>query len=341
MSSSEVIVIGGGPAGSAAAISLAQRGLEVVIFEGSSFPRHRPGETLHPGIEPLCQQLGVVDRLLTAAQLRHEGNWVQWEGSCHFVPFGGDEKGPWRGFQVLRADLDAILLHRAQELGVRVRQPCRVCQPILQDNRIAGAIASDGEWRSRFIIDATGSRRWLAKQLKLTVENHSPLLIANYGYAEGNCPLRDEAPAIVADDLGWTWTARVRPQLYQWTRLSFVRENVREKIAQNWLPAELSGLQPAGKPRAADVTWRVVREMAGAGYFIVGDAAAVLDPASSHGVLKAIMSGIMAGDAIDRILKCGEPESRITKAYCQWLGDWFEEDLVKLKEFYNRLDYTF
>ena len=65
--------------------------------------------------------------------------------------------------------------------------------------------------------------RWLGRALGVTSPARSPRLIARYGYVEGSCPARDDAPALVGDSTGWTWTALVRPQTYQWTRVSFGR----------------------------------------------------------------------------------------------------------------------
>lgn len=329
MSRLDVAIVGSGPAGSAAAIWCATSGLRVTVIECEQFPRERPGETLHPGIEPLLSQLGVADRVLSAGFLRHEGNWVEWEGDRRFVPFGADDAGPWRGFQAWRADFDAILLNRAIELGVEVRQPCRALRPIVSENRIVGVVTSDGTTLSSFVIDATGRQHWLARQLKLKIKNCSPRLIAHFGYMEG-CPIRDDAPEIVADKRGWTWTARVRPQLYQWTRLAFDNQ----PMDKDWIPEEWSGLKPRGRRCSADVTWRVVAQAAGLGYFMVGDAAAVLDPASSHGVLKAIMSGMMAGHLITQIVNQGQIESRAIQGYCQWVDNWFQHDLSRLRELY-------
>lgn len=333
MSSADVIIIGGGPGGTAAAISCAQRGARVVILEGESFPRHRPGETLHPGIEPLLQQLGVAEQVLQAGFLRHEGNWVQWDGERRFVPFGADAGGPWRGFQVWRAEFDAILLERAKSLGVQVRQPCRAERPILKGNRIAGVVTSDGEIHASFVVDATGRKQWLARKMDLQVNTYSPRLIARFGYVEGDCPIRDDAPAIVADNKGWTWTARVRPQVYQWTRLSFDKE----AVEPDWLPEEFRGLKPLGKMSGAEMTWRATAQPAGRGYFLVGDAAAVLDPASSHGVLKAIMSGMMAGHLLPQIIQGKQREDHATAGYCKWIRDWFEHDVGELTKLYSTL----
>lgn len=328
-SEAEVVIIGSGPSGSAAAIWCAQIGLSVVIIEREQFPRERPGETLHPGIEPLLRQLGVAE-LLKGGFLRHEGNWIQWEGKKQFVPFGSDNTGVWQGFQLWRADFDAILLNRAKELGVKVLQPCRASQLIVSENRVIGVVTSEGPLRSSFVIDAAGGQHWLARELDLKIKSYSPRLIAYYGYAEGECPIRDYVPAIVADKQGWTWTARIRPQLYQWTRLSFDNE----LIDRDWMPVEFFGLKPRGKTRGADVTWRAVTAPAGLGYFVAGDAAAVLDPASSHGVLKAIMSGIMAGYLITQIFNDGQLEYKAIHKYCQWIHNWFQHDIEKLKSLY-------
>lgn len=333
MSSADVSIVGSGPAGTAAAIQCAQAGLRVVLIDREPFPRERPGETLHPGIEPLLRQLGVSERILSAGFLRHDGNWVQWEGDSRFMRFGSDHSGQWHGFQAWRADFDAILLNRARELGVQVLQPRRALQPIVSGGRVVGVVTSQGPLRSSFLIDAAGGQHWLARQLGLKVTEYSPPLVASFGYGEGECCIRDDAPAIVADKLGWTWTARVRPRLYQWTRLAFEHKTLDE----DWVPPEFERLKPRGRTRGADVTWRIVKETAGPGYFIVGDAAAVLDPAASHGVLKAVMSGILAGHCITRVLWYGHPEATATRAYRQWLSDWFKHDVTGLKKLYSGL----
>src|SRR5882724_5704622 len=113
----DVVVIGGGPAGAAAAIACATRGLCVVLCERERFTLERPGETLHPGIEPLLAQLGVADRLPQVVGARHAGIWIEWGSARRFEPFGADAHGPWLGFQVRRSDFDALLLERAREVG--------------------------------------------------------------------------------------------------------------------------------------------------------------------------------------------------------------------------------
>jgi flavin-dependent dehydrogenase len=304
----------------------------VVVVERSAFPREAPGETLHPGVEPLLRDLGVWQEVLAAGFLRHEGHWVRWEGPLRFVPFGRDEGGPWRGFQAWRPCFDAILLDSARRAGAKVLQPCRWVRARLEGGRVAGVDTRGGPLWAVFVVDATGRHGWLAREVGLGVGHFGPRLIAHYGYAEGSCPARDDAPALAADAGGWTWTARVRPGLYQWTRLAFGRE----RLDREWLPPELRGLRRGGA-RGADVTWRRLRAPAGPGYFVAGDAAAVLDPTSSHGVLKALLSGMMAGRLIATVCRGGWPEKTAARAYCDWVRGWFEHDVVRLAGLYSLL----
>jgi 2-polyprenyl-6-methoxyphenol hydroxylase-like FAD-dependent oxidoreductase len=133
----DVIVIGGGPAGCATAIWCAQQNLRVAILEEQSFPRHRPGETLHPGINSLFKQLGIDKSIEAANFLRFTGQWVTWGGDTHFQNFGEDEKGAWLGYQALRSHLDSILLDRARELGVMVILSCKAIKPLLKKNELS------------------------------------------------------------------------------------------------------------------------------------------------------------------------------------------------------------
>ncbi|MCD6031942.1 MAG: putative dependent oxidoreductase, partial [Thermomicrobiales bacterium] len=83
-----MLVVGGGPAGTAAAIWAALAGLRVRLFEKSVYPRHRPGETLHPGLGTLFRQLGVEARVSAASALRPEAIEVKWSGRRSRQAFG-------------------------------------------------------------------------------------------------------------------------------------------------------------------------------------------------------------------------------------------------------------
>jgi hypothetical protein len=214
-----------------------------------------------------------------------------------------------------------------------VRQPCPAVHAYFEDGRVQGVETRGGRLRARFVVDGTGRRRWLARQLRLRTSRAGPRLLAWYGYAGGACPERDHAPALVADAAGWTWTAQVQPRVYQWTRLLFTPG----RLAPGWMPPELRDLSPVDCTRAADVSWSAVESPAGPGYFLVGDAAAVLDPLSSHGVLRALLSGLAAGYLLTEILARGRSEREAGEAYALMLRDWFATDVAALQQFYVRL----
>jgi flavin-dependent dehydrogenase len=326
----DVAIVGAGPAGCAAAIWAAACGLRTVLLEARAFPRERPGETLHPGVEPLFRQLGVDEKILSANFYRHSGQWVAWNGKPEFQEFGKSQSGPWLGFQVPGAVVDAILLRRAEALGVTVLQPRRAVAPLLSEGRVVGVRTDSAEVRARYTIDGSGRRHWLPSQAGLLTVRHSPRLIATYGYSRGECRLPGNCPMLTATRQGWTWVAPIRPDLYAWTRLDFSGELKRA-------PEQLAGLEACGPFRGADVTWRIVNECAGPGYFLCGDAASVIDPAASHGVLRALMSGILAADLILRISDGRTAESQAIRTFQHWTCAWHAKDVQRLAALYAAL----
>ena len=225
---------------------------------------------------------------------RPAGTWVTWSGPRRFDAFGADGDGPWLGFQAPRNRLDALLLAAAVEAGVEVRQPGRAIEPVLEAGRAVGVATTAGQIAAAWVVDAGGGRHWLARRLGLGIRRVSPLLIVRYGYGRGEAPELGDCPEIVVDEAGWSWTARIAPELHHWTRLSFDGRDADGTSS----PAALAGLEAVGRPRGADVSWRMVERPAGPGYVYVGEAVCVLDPAASHGVLKALMSGMMAAHVI-------------------------------------------
>lgn len=315
-------MVGGGPAGTSAAITCARAGLSVTLIEAESFPRHRPGETLHPGVEPLLERLGAAAGLRGANYLRHAGVWLNGSEKSEFHPYGADENGPWLGYQAIRSEFDALLLEHARSCGVDILQPHRALRVLRDGVRVSGALTTAGEVRSSFTVDASGSSAWLARKLSLPRRIVSQRLIAFYGYVHGDCPTRNADPCFTPLADGWEWIARVRPNVYHWARLVATAGT----LARGRPPQQLAGLKPLGRAKGADVTWRLLDPCAGPGFFVAGDAAAVSDPSSSHGVLRALMSGMLAGHLV--LKKCfrNEPESALVSEYREFIHSSFEFD---------------
>ena len=320
----DVVVLGAGPSGCAAAIQCAQRGLRVALLEKSLFPRHRPGETLHPGVEPLLRQLGVD--IQHQACLRHSGHWVHWEGPPRFHSFGGNA---WSGFQIPRELLDQQLLERAHTAGVQVLQPKRISLLLHPHGRVLGVRADTTQWRAHYVVDASGRHRWLQRQLQLPYLRYSPRLIAQYGYCQ-NVHLQPEALGLFARPHGWHWIARISDTCLHWTELYVV-----ESAKRGSCPPVLSQCTAIGPTRGADVSWRRCRNTAGPGYFLAGDAATTVDPCAAHGVIKALVCGMQAASVIVDCLSRPSGEAIVQAAYQAWVQEAFARDVTALRSFYQ------
>lgn len=332
---SDVLIVGGGPAGCAAAIACAHSGLHTMLVERDEQTRDRPGEALHPGVEPLLRELGVGEGLHAATRARFAGVWIGWNEPPRFEAFGADPDGSaWLGFQVSRAKLDEALRSRAQALGAQLVMGAGADRIEIGADDVGVRLEGGRELRAAMLIDASGAARWLSRRLNLSERVRSPRQSVRYGYVRGHCAARAEAPALVGDRAGWSWTARVTEDLYQWARLDFDLDVSRPRDER---PEELAALDPVGAVRGADATWRVVEPAAGPRWLIAGDAAANLDPTSSKGVLKALLSGSMAGRTAVAILQRGGDAARGAAAYRRWLEGWFETDVAAMAPMYVRL----
>ena len=310
MPSVDVLIVGAGPAGCAAAIRAASHGLTVALVEKTRFPRDVPGEALHPDVDRIFDQLGVTEAVSDAGFLRYPGWMREHAGERTFVPFLGE--GGFRfGYQAWRSTLDSILLAHAQRAGVRVEQTAGRSEPIAVAGRVIGMRVADRTFSCRHLVDASGTTRWLSRKMGLRVARLSPALVAGYGYVSGDSDL-GIIPEFREHACGWTWLARVRDDCCQVVRLSLVADADPPPP-----PAPFDRLTAL---RGADVTWRVVPACAGAGYFLCGDAAASLDPAAPSGVARALAAGIKTADLIARVSSGEMTEEDGAAAYREWLG---------------------
>jgi flavin-dependent dehydrogenase len=323
----DVAVVGAGPAGLATAICCAEAGLQVCVLERATFPRDCVGESVHPGAEVLFQRLGIAKEVAKARFLRYAGISVEHAGGQEFVAFGGTSEQPWKGFHIWRPLFDQILSNRARQAGAHIVERC-VPSDAEHTNHGVRISSNAGAVECEIVVDGSGRHRWLARQWSLKAETCSPPLIAQYGYRQGECRSRRDNPLFVARCDGWDWTARVRSNLYQWISLRFGRNSQALAV----VPSEIRKLREAGALRGADVTWRLVARSASHRHFLVGDAAAVLDPSSSHGVIRALASGILAASCIEKML--GERrgnKDEIVEGFRAWQRKWFEREARSLR----------
>jgi flavin-dependent dehydrogenase len=323
VSSVDVAVIGGGPAGTTTAGLLALQGAKVRLFERDRFPRFHIGESLIPETYWVFRRLGMLEKMKASCFVKKFSvQFVNSEGK-ESAPFYFEDNKPGeqsQTWQVIRSQFDVMMLDHARELGVDVRQPARVTDVLFEGKQAVGVTVQneDGsreEVRARVVVDASGQSTMLQNRLKLRLWD--PVLnkgaIWTYWRGAYRDAGRDEGATIViqtGNKKGWWWyipqhddtvsVGVVAPFDYLFKGRTGTHEEIyqEEAAATPGLARRISGAtRLTGYFATKDYSYRS-REVAGDGWVLVGDAFGFLDPLYSSGVLLALKSGELAADAI-------------------------------------------
>ncbi len=356
----DVIVIGGGPAGSTAAALLADAGRRVLLIEKAFFPRYHVGESLMP----FCWF--TLDRLGLTAKMDEIG-FVQ-KQSVQFVTPDGSQSRPFYFYQhkdhpssitwqVERADFDQMLFDRAKSAGVEIFEGTRVTQPVYdEDGTMIGVEAAhpDGEKRRHFAtvtVDATGRDALLSSRNRWRRRDPSLNKVALWTYYEGAMrdPGIDEGTTTVAytPERGWFWYIPLRNDRVSLglvgERDYLFREGLRDpaeimarEIKENrWIEKHLEpGCQTGEYWVTGEYSYRS-EFCAGDGFVLAGDAFAFLDPVFSSGVFLALKTGEMAADAIDEALTSGDISARQFEGYGREVCEAIERMRALVYAFYD------
>lgn len=328
----DVLVVGGGPAGSSVAIGLARQGYRVQVVDRQHFPRHRIGESLPPKIQTLLSILGLQTQVEQAGFARMRGTVVADGQGLRFHEF--DPEGGRRGYQVDRARFDQLLLAEAARVGATVHHGVAARALLTEGSRVIGAHLEgpDGGWdqAAGWVVDASGAAAWGARALGLG-RRDSLRTVALSAYWRG-CRLPDdfEACATFFEFLpdGWTWsllrqdglrnvTVAVDPSVLQAPGASAHQVYVQRARASAMVSGLIEPAELVGEVGIHDATWRSVRDYAQPGLLFVGDSASLIDPLTSQGVYKAMQSGIVASAVIHTALARPEDELMALDYYRQ------------------------
>jgi halogenation protein CepH len=337
----DLIVIGGGPAGTTTATLVALQGHKVLLLEKERFPRYQIGESLLPlTIHAICGMLGVLDEIKQAGFVPKFGGVFRWgarQEPWHFT-FGAvrdlEKAGAGYAYQVERARFDHILLNNARRRGVDVREGHTAVAPIVEHGRVAGVRFVDDQGRESsarapFVVDASGNGSPLYRHVGERVYSEFFRNVALFCYFEnaGRMP-GDQAGSVlsVAFDEGWFWfiplsdtltsvgavIAREHADLLQDDHETVMRRFIDSAPLIKSLLSTARRVTdgPYGRFRVRkDYSYSNTRFWR-PGLMLAGDAACFIDPVFSSGVHLATYSGLLAARSINTVLRGEVDETR-------------------------------
>ncbi|MGH8273241.1 MAG: NAD(P)/FAD-dependent oxidoreductase [Gammaproteobacteria bacterium] len=334
----DVLVIGGGPAGSAIATHLARRGREVVVLEKAHHPREHIGESLLPYSMPYLAELDVLEEVNRSIGILKRGAdfFSDHDPKPHQTYYF---RNAWEGdsahaYEVDRSDFDKLLFHNAAQAGAQTHEGMRVIGVEFHPGGHSRVIARDENgnervWDARFVVDASGRDTFLSSRFKLKQKNRKHASSALYGYYKNVPRQPDEDEGNICLywlPHGWVWLIPLRNGLmsvgavcfpdYLKTRDCPPAEFLDKTLALSPMLAErMKGAERVGKVQATGNFSYFSRRASGKGYLLVGDAFAFLDPVFSSGVHIALTSASLGADTVDGILDNPARARRLTRAY--------------------------
>lgn len=349
----DVIVIGGGPAGSTTATSLAQLGHSVLLLEKARFPREHVGESLLPFCYQIFQELGVLDQMKQGYSRKPGVTFSNIDGSqfsnwcfSHVI-----EDDSYLSFHVRRARFDNMLLRNSERHGVKVLEEVHVQQAILDENAdqvSVQAMTASGEqqsFKAKYLVDASGQSTLLAKQLgiKKPFSSLTPRVAYSTHWTGVNWDddLKNGNIKIVhleGEKLGWLWMIpvgenrlsigvavnmkyanaerrKLQEQHEDWLKAFYLQE-----LASSPVASRITNGASIAQPIAANGDFSYFADgKFGHRYAIVGDAAGFLDPIFSSGIYLGMKGGQRVAQGISAFLNDGHQEE-IKLAYSELEG---------------------
>jgi len=358
----DVLVIGGGPAGTTVASLLAEKGRSVCLLEKAHHPRFHIGESLLPMNLPILEKLGVLEQVdaIGIKKYAAEFNSLTTPMAQDTFYFAKAEKAEYSfAYQVRRSEFDQILFKQCQKKGVLALEGMTVIKALL-DTPVKTLLAQDESgtvhtFTADYLIDASGRETVLAQQLKYKKKNPQHNMAAIYGhFTDVEWRTGDDAGniSIYWFAHGWIWLIPLHDGTtsigcvcwpdYLKTRNSPLNDFLQTTLQQvPELSLRLKQATLEGTVQAtANYSYRS-EQMSGDGYLLIGDAYAFVDPVFSSGVYLAMQSAVRAAELVDTLLDQPHKRKKLTaqfeksvhdeiKAFCWFIYRFNSPALHKL-----------
>jgi flavin-dependent dehydrogenase len=344
----DIIVVGGGPAGSATALSLSRRGYSVAMIERSGYADTRVGETLPPSIRKLLVGLRVWDQFVAGNHSPSFGIHSAWgqaelyENDFIFNPHG-------TGWHVDRARFDAMLARNVEHAGAKFYRHAQLISRA-QDGAGVWVIefaCEDGpkSLRAKFVVDATGRKSVLAHRLGAKRVTYDRLVGVVYFFSCGSPQSHLGNDTLVeAGENGWWYSAALPDSriVVAYMTDADLFGKASKRVANYWQQQRRNATHTHARigspplesgPFIFAANSSRLDQFAGKNWLAVGDAAMAFDPLSSQGVYNALMSGLLAAQAIECSLA---GDQRELHRYAVVIESTFAKYLVTREKYYRR-----
>lgn len=336
----DVIVIGGGPAGSTFSTLLSEKGHKVLLLEKDHHPRFHIGESLLPMTLPILEKLGVCEQVEQIGIVKYGAEFNSLiednKRKTFYFDYAMDRNHP-HAFEVRRSEFDEILFRNAANKGAECREGTRVSDIAFNsdDTVSVTAITADEQTLKldcQFLVDASGRESLLSRRKKLKIKSKKHNSSAIFGHFE-NVTRRsgkDEGNiSMYWFEHGWFWLIPLKDGMmsvgavcfpeYLKTRTCSTEEFMRDTI--HMAPGVCQRMKDAtlvGEVRATgNFSYSSSRMYGkpGENYMLIGDAYAFIDPVFSSGVHIAMSSGVSAAEAIHDCLKTPDQRQKFLRQH--------------------------
>ncbi len=363
----DLVVIGGGPAGSTISTLVAMQGHRVLLLERERFPRHQIGESLLPvTIHAVCAMLGVLEEVKAAGFVRKLGGTFRWGKRAEpwTFTFGVSPElvkaGAGYAFQVERSRFDQMLLDNARRRGVDVRERHAVQDVLVDRGRVVGVryvdeAGQEHTARARFVVDASGHASSLHRHAGERVYSEFFRNVALFCYFANAKRMPGELRGNVLSATfpeGWFWfiplsdtltsvgavVARDHAEMLRRDHDSVMRGFIDScPLIKDLLSSATRVTEgPYGRLRIRSDYSYINSRFWRPGLSLIGDAACFVDPIFSTGVHLATYSGLLAARSINTALR-GEltEEQCFTEFEKRYRAEYEYENVYRFLAFYD------